>query len=81
MGDQLHISFRLDHQVDYILREYALFKQMTLSELIRDALLRYIEDDIDPRMFEQNINWERTSTRMKEVQKIYTLDWMKKNSF
>jgi hypothetical protein len=76
MSGMQHLSFRLDHKIDYIIREYATFKQISLSELIRQALLRYIEDDIDPRMFEQAINWERVSTRMADVLKTYNWDWL-----
>ena len=66
-----HVSFRLDDKVAYIIHDYAKFKHMTISEIVREAVLNYIEDDLDSRYFHTAVRWEVVNTRMEEVRKIY----------
>lgn len=73
MSEGKHISFRLDGKVDHIIRDYAKFRNMPISELIRLAIIHYIEDDLDSKYFDAAVHWERVSSRMKDALKLF--DW------
>jgi len=66
-----HVSFRMDDNVDVIIRDYAKFMNMSISEVIRQAVVTYIEDDMDARYFHQAVQWEKVSRRLESVKEMY----------
>ncbi|STO08830.1 MULTISPECIES: type II toxin-antitoxin system RelB family antitoxin [Exiguobacterium] len=47
------ISVRLDEEDARLIREYAKTKNLTLSTLVRDAVLERIEDELDLKLYHE----------------------------
>lgn len=76
-----HVSFRMDGEITQIIHDYARFKGMSISEIIRKAVMNYIEDDMDSQYFQESIRWERINTRIEEVRKVYETLGMDPNDY
>ncbi|MFK3985787.1 MULTISPECIES: type II toxin-antitoxin system RelB family antitoxin [Exiguobacterium] len=50
------ISVRLDEEDARLIREYAKTKNLTLSTLVRDAVLERIEDELDLKLYYEAMN-------------------------
>jgi len=46
------ISIRLDDRDSTLIRRYAKMKKMTITDLVREAVLEHIEDEIDLDAFD-----------------------------
>lgn len=53
------ISVRLDEEDARLIREYAKTKNLTLSTLVRDAVLERIEDELDLKLYHEAMNAHR----------------------
>ena len=47
------ISLRLDEEDAILFKKYAKFKGITVSELIRDSVIKRIEDEYDLKAYEE----------------------------
>lgn len=68
------ISVRLDDQDTRLIKQYAKAKNITISSLIRDAVLNRIEDEIDLQLYHDSMAAHRKNSEaisfndmMKEV--------------
>ena len=66
------ISVRLDDKDSKLIKTYAKMNNISLSDLIRTALLEKIEDEYDLKCYESAIK------NYKKNPKTYTLDEVKK---
>ncbi len=62
------ISLRLDDRDSELIKKYAELKHVTVSKLVRDAVVAQIEDEIDIELFDK---------ALKSTTKTYTLDEVK----
>ncbi|MGN7854292.1 type II toxin-antitoxin system RelB family antitoxin [Exiguobacterium sp. 22311] len=53
------ISVRLDDQDTRLIKEYAKAKNITISTLVRDAVLDRIEDEIDLQLYNDSMEAHR----------------------
>lgn len=63
------ISLRLNDRDDELVRKFAAIHNVSVSELIRNAIIEKIEDEIDVELFDKAV---------AETQAVYTLDETKK---
>ena len=66
------VSLRLNKEDEKLIKKYAELKNMSLSDLFRNALLEKIEDEYDLEAY------NRAMKEYKENPKTYTLDEVKK---
>ncbi|MCQ4090546.1 type II toxin-antitoxin system RelB family antitoxin [Exiguobacterium sp. LL15] len=66
------ISVRLDDQDTRLIKEYAKAKNITISTLVRDAVLDCIEDEIDLQLYHDSM-----TTYRKKSEAISFDDMMK----
>ncbi len=59
------ISLRLNERDDELIRKYAAMHNVSVSELVRDAVIQMIEDEIDVAAFDKAV---------AETRAIYTLE-------
>ena len=62
------ISLRLDERDHELIRRYAAINNISMSKLMRDAVIEKIEDDLDTALFDQAI---------KQIKETYTLEEVK----
>ena len=62
------ISIRLNNRDDELIKKYAKMKNISVSKLIRDAVIEKIEEELDVELF------DRAFTQIKRT---YTLDEVK----
>lgn len=63
------ISLRLNDRDDELVRKFAAIHNVSVSELIRNAIIEKIENEIDVELFDKAV---------AETQSVYTLDETKK---
>ncbi len=63
------ISLRLDSKEDLLIKTYAKAKNISVSELLRNAVIEKIEDEIDLQIFD---------AALAETKKTYTLSEAKR---
>lgn len=63
------ISLRLNDRDDELVRKFAAIHNVSVSELIRNAVIEKIENEIDVELFDKAV---------AETQAVYTLDEAKK---
>lgn len=63
------ISIRVNHRDSELIRKYAKLKNTSVSELVRNAVIEKIEEELDADLFEQALT---------PMERIYTLDEAKK---
>lgn len=63
------ISLRVDERDSKLIRDYAKLKKTSVSDLMRDAIIEKIEDEIDVESFDRVL---------KSKEKTYSLDEVKK---
>lgn len=63
------ISLRLDDREDELIRRYAAIHNVTVSELIRKAVIDQIENEIDIELYDKAV---------AETKATYSLDQVKK---
>jgi len=63
------ISLRLDQEEEKLIRQYAKLNHMTLTDLIKNAVIEKIENEIDLKSFNK---------AMKEMEKTYSFEDVKK---
>jgi uncharacterized protein (DUF1778 family) len=63
------ISLRLNDRDDELVRRFAAIHNLSVSELIRNAIIEKIENEIDVELFDKAV---------AETQAVYTLDETKK---
>ena len=63
------ISLRLDDRDSELIKKYAELKNITVSKLVRDAVVAQIEDEIDVELFDK---------ALKEMKRTYSLDEAKR---
>jgi len=63
------ISLRLNDRDDELVRKYAAIHNVSVSELIRNAIIEKIENEIDVELFDKAV---------AETKAVYTLDETKK---
>jgi len=63
------ISLRLNDRDDELVRKFAAIHNVSVSELIRNAIIEKIENEIDVELFDKAV---------AETQAVYTLDETKK---
>lgn len=66
------ISVRLNDKDTELIKTYAEMNNMTVSDLVRNAILEKIEDEYDLKCYEEAIN------EYKKNPKTYTLDEVKR---
>ena len=59
------ISLRLSERDDKLIKQYAAVKNISVSELVRSAVIEMIENEIDVKAFDQAV---------AEAQATYTLE-------
>ena len=62
------ISVRLSEADTELIKSYAALNNISVSELVRQAVMEKIEDEIDLKLFDEALE------EFKENPKIYTLD-------
>ncbi len=62
------ISIRLDDRDSTLIRRYAKMKKMTITDLVREAVLEHIEDEIDLDAFD---------IAFKSMTRTYSIDEVK----
>ena len=62
------ISLRLNNRDDELIKKYAKMKNISVSELVRNAVIEKIEEELDVELF------DRAFTQIKRT---YTLDEVK----
>lgn len=63
------ISLRLNDRDDELVRKFAAIHNVSVSELIRNAIIEKIENEIDVELFDKAV---------AETKAVYTLDETKK---
>ncbi len=63
------ISLRLNDRDDELVRKFAAIHNLSVSELIRNAIIEKIENEIDVELFDKAV---------AETKAVYTLDETKK---
>lgn len=63
------ISLRLNDRDDELIRKFAAIHNISVSELIRNAIIEKIENEIDVELFDKAV---------AETKAVYTLDETKK---
>ena len=63
------ISLRLNERDDELVRKFAAIHNLSVSELIRNAIIEKIENEIDVELFDKAV---------AETKAVYTLDETKK---
>lgn len=63
------ISLRLNERDHELITKYAALKNVTVSELVRTAVIEKIEEEIDVELFDKALT---------EIKKTYTLEEAKK---
>ncbi len=63
------ISIRVNHRDSELIRKYAKLKNTSVSELVRNAVIEKIEEELDVDLFEQ---------ALAQMERTYTLDEAKK---
>ncbi|MBK5251918.1 MAG: CopG family transcriptional regulator [Peptostreptococcaceae bacterium] len=63
------ISLRLNDRDDELVRKFAAIHNISVSELIRNAIIEKIENEIDVELFDKAV---------AETKAVYTLDETKK---
>lgn len=63
------ISLRLDQEEEKLIRQYAKLNHITLTDLIKNAVIEKIENEIDLKSFNK---------AMKEMEKTYSFEDVKK---
>jgi len=63
------ISLRLNDRDDELIRKYAAIHNISVSELIRNAIIEKIENEIDVELFDKAV---------AETKAVHTLDETKK---
>ena len=63
------ISLRLDQEEENLIRQYAKLNHKTLTDLIKNAVIEKIENEIDLTSFNK---------AMKEMEKTYSFEDVKK---
>jgi len=63
------ISLRLNERDDELVRKFAAIHNLSVSEVIRNAIIEKIENEIDVELFDKAV---------AETQAVYTLDETKK---
>ena len=71
-SDFMTISVRLNEKDTELIKAYARINNISLSDLIRNAILEKIEDEYDLKCYEKAIK------EYKKNPKTYTLDEVKK---
>ena len=66
------VSVRLNKQDEILIKKYAELNNMSLSDLIRNAVIEKIEDEYDLKAYEKSME------EYKKNPKTYTLEEMKK---
>lgn len=66
------VSLRLNKEDEILIKKYAELKNMSLSDLFRNALLEQIEDECDLQAY------KKAMEEYKKNPKTYTLDEVKK---
>ena len=63
------ISLRVDERDSKLIRDYAKLKKTSVSDLMRNAIIEKIEDEIDLESFDRILS---------DMEKTYSLDEVKK---
>ena len=66
------ISLRLSDEDSFLIKEYAKFNKMTVSDLVRQSVMEKIENEFDLECF------ERAMAEYKQNGKTYSLDDVEK---
>ena len=66
------VSLRLNEEEERLIKKYAEIKNMSLSELFRNALIEKIEDEYDLKLYKKAVE------EYKKNPKTYTLEEVKK---
>lgn len=66
------VSLRLNEEEERLIKKYAEIKNMSLSELFRNALIEKIEDEYDLKSYKKAVE------EYKKNPKTYTLEEVKK---
>lgn len=61
------LSLRLDDRDSELIRRYAQMKNISLSDLVRSAVLEMIEDDLDIKAFDKAFNEMKSTYSLDEV--------------
>lgn len=67
-------SLRVDAKEERLLREYAKMKNITVSELMRSAVIEKITDEIDLQLFDKAMADMKTTYSLAETKKELGLD-------
>ncbi|MBZ4683881.1 MAG: hypothetical protein PWP46_1914 [Fusobacteriaceae bacterium] len=65
----LMISLRLNENDEKLIRDYAKLNNLKLSQLLRDAVIEKIENEIDLKLFEKSLNSMKKTYSFEEVEK------------
>lgn len=63
------ISLRLNENDEKLIRDYAKLNNLKLSQLLRDAVIEKIENEIDLKLFEKSLNSMKKTYSFEEVEK------------
>jgi uncharacterized protein (DUF1778 family) len=66
------ISLRLSSEDEELFKKYALLHNMTVSDLIRESVLRRIEDDIDLQNYQKLMEEYRRDNRSYYLDELMT---------
>jgi len=61
------ISVRLDDQDTQLIKEYTKAKKITISTLVRDAVLDRIEDEIDLQLYDDSMAAHRKQSKALSI--------------
>ena len=64
------ISLRLSSEDEELFKKYALLHNMTVSDLIRESVLRRIEDDIDLQSYQKLMEEYRRDNRSYQLDEL-----------
>ncbi len=63
------ISLRLNKVDEELIREYAKMKNITLTDLLRESVMKKIESEIDLKNFDEAIKLMKKTYSFEEVEK------------
>lgn len=63
------ISLRVDERDDKLIRDYAKMKKSSVSDLVRNAIIEKIEDEIDVENFDRVLERMETTHSLDDVKK------------
>ena len=69
------ISLRLDDREDELIRRYAAIHNVSVSELIRKAVIDQIESEIDVEIFDKAVAESKATYSLDRVKEELGLKW------